>query len=66
VDECTQCLEPSSVVALGRGCQQLVLIGDHKQLPPTVFSVCATDNGERRDILSWAVAPYSVFSVRDG
>lgn len=50
MDECTQSLEASSVVALGRGCRELVLIGDHKQLPPTVTSKCAADHGEMRDL----------------
>eukprot|EP00397_Hematodinium_sp_SG-2012_P005685 GEMP01005707.1.p1 GENE.GEMP01005707.1~~GEMP01005707.1.p1 ORF type:complete len:1007 (+),score=223.31 GEMP01005707.1:52-3072(+) len=37
LDEATQSTEPSSLVALGRSIQQCVLIGDPKQLPPTVF-----------------------------
>ena len=37
VDEATQSTEPSTLVALGRNCSELVLIGDDKQLPPTVL-----------------------------
>ncbi|CAD7949862.1 unnamed protein product, partial [Amoebophrya sp. A25] len=40
VDESTQSLEPSTLIAMGRGCRKLVLVGDHKQLPPTVESQC--------------------------
>lgn len=37
LDEASQVTEPSSVVPLSKGCHQLVLVGDHKQLPPTVI-----------------------------
>ncbi|GMH39425.1 hypothetical protein BSKO_07323 [Bryopsis sp. KO-2023] len=40
VDEATQCAEPEAVVPLVK-CQrygQIVMIGDHQQLPPTVIS----------------------------
>ena len=36
LDEASQVTEPSSLVPLSKGCHQLVLVGDHKQLPPTV------------------------------
>jgi hypothetical protein len=35
VDEATQATEPAVLVPLMRGCRQLVLVGDHCQLPPT-------------------------------
>ena len=38
LDEASQVTEPMSLVPLANGCQQLVLVGDHKQLPPTVVS----------------------------
>ncbi len=38
IDEATQASEPSSLVPITRGCRQLILVGDHKQLPPTVIS----------------------------
>ena len=36
IEEAAQLSEPAVLVALRRGCQQLVLIGDWLQLPPTV------------------------------
>ena len=38
VDEATQSTEPAVVVPLSKGCKQLVLIGDQKQLPPLLMS----------------------------
>lgn len=41
IDEASQALEPATLVALERGgpdVKHVVLIGDHKQLPPTVIS----------------------------
>ncbi len=38
IDEATQATEPATLVPITRGCKQLVLVGDHKQLPPTVIS----------------------------
>ena len=45
IDEATQATEPASLVPLVRGSRQIVLIGDHKQLPPTVISKRAEDGG---------------------
>jgi len=45
IDEATQATEMSSLIPLIRNCQQLVLIGDHKQLPPTVISTFAQSKG---------------------
>ncbi|CAK9058057.1 unnamed protein product [Durusdinium trenchii] len=45
VDECTQACEPSVLVPLGRHCEQVVLIGDHAQLPATVLSKAAASDG---------------------
>ncbi|CAE7027914.1 unnamed protein product [Symbiodinium sp. CCMP2592] len=45
VDECTQACEPAVLVALGRRCEQVVLIGDHAQLPATVLSKAASNEG---------------------
>ena len=36
--EATQSTEPSSLCALVKGSEQVVLLGDHFQLPPTVIS----------------------------
>ena len=38
IDEATQATEPATVVPLTKGCRQVVLIGDQKQLPPTIIS----------------------------
>ena len=38
VDEAAQVTQLNTLVALTRGCKQLVLVGDHHQLPPTVLS----------------------------
>ena len=38
LDEATQATEPASLVPLVRGARQIVLVGDHRQLPPTVIS----------------------------
>ena len=38
IDESTQSVEPSTLLPIAIGCSHLVLIGDHKQLPPTVIS----------------------------
>jgi superfamily I DNA and/or RNA helicase len=38
VDECSQAVEPASLIALTKGCEWVTLLGDHKQLPPTVIS----------------------------
>lgn len=45
IDEVTQATEMSTLIPLIRGCHQLVLIGDHKQLPPTVISTFAQSKG---------------------
>jgi hypothetical protein len=38
LDECAQATEPSALVPLTRGARCVALVGDHKQLPPTVLS----------------------------
>ena len=45
LDEVTQANEMSTLIPLTKGCQQLVLVGDHKQLPPTVLSTFAQSKG---------------------
>ena len=37
IDEACQCVEPSSLIPLYHGIKNLILVGDHKQLPATVF-----------------------------
>ena len=45
VDEATQATEPASLVPLLLGCAQLYLVGDTKQLPPTVADLEASRDG---------------------
>lgn len=45
IDEATQATETACLIPLIRDCQQLVLIGDHKQLAPVVISMYAQTKG---------------------
>eukprot|EP00916_Digyalum_oweni_P013463 GHVL01022106.1.p1 GENE.GHVL01022106.1~~GHVL01022106.1.p1 ORF type:complete len:641 (+),score=91.92 GHVL01022106.1:810-2732(+) len=45
IDEATQSTEPAALAALSKKSKQIVLIGDHQQLPPTVISETATRKG---------------------
>ncbi len=45
MDEASQATEPSSFVPIVRGARQLIMVGDHKQLPPTVISKRAQKGG---------------------
>lgn len=45
LDETAQSTEPACLVPLALGCRQLVLVGDHKQLRPTVVSEDAARRG---------------------
>lgn len=46
IDECTQATEPSTLVPIvAGGAQQVILVGDHHQLPPTVKSEEAAKGG---------------------
>ncbi|KAK2196009.1 bifunctional DNA2-NAM7 helicase-like [Babesia duncani] len=45
IDECAQSIEATNLVAIGRKCKSLVLIGDHKQLRPTLHSMEASKRG---------------------
>ena len=56
VDEATQATEPAVLVPLSRGCRQLVLVGDHCQLPPTVLSTRAEEEGLGVPLFSRMVA----------
>ncbi|KAH4923321.1 hypothetical protein HBI23_092450 [Parastagonospora nodorum] len=42
IDEAAQCVELSALIPLKYGCAKCVLVGDPKQLPPTVFSKVAS------------------------
>ena len=41
IDEASQAIELSTLIPLQMGCSRLILVGDHKQLPATVFSKLA-------------------------
>jgi hypothetical protein len=56
LDEATQATEPAVLVPLTRGCRQLVLVGDHCQLPPTVLSTRAEEEGLGVPLFSRMVA----------
>ena len=51
VDEATQGVEPEILIPLCHGCQQLVLVGDHKQLGPSVSSPQALKAGYGRSVV---------------
>jgi hypothetical protein len=45
IDESAQTIEPASLLAISHGCERLVLIGDHRQLPAVVLSRPAIEKG---------------------
>jgi hypothetical protein len=45
VDESTQATETAILVPIAQGCERLILVGDHCQLPPTVLSEEAEKRG---------------------
>ena len=56
MDEATQASEPSALIPIVKGCRQLVLVGDHQQLPPTVVSRRAEDGGLNRSLFERLIA----------
>ncbi|KAJ7308007.1 hypothetical protein JRQ81_008507 [Phrynocephalus forsythii] len=51
VDEAGQTCEVETLIPLIHGCKKLVLVGDPKQLPPTVKSVKAQDYGYDQSLM---------------
>jgi senataxin len=45
IDEAAQCVELSALIPLKYGCTKCILVGDPKQLPPTVLSQSAAKYG---------------------
>ena len=56
MDEATQASEPSALVPIVKGCRQLILVGDHQQLPPTVISRRAEQGGLNRSLFERLIA----------
>lgn len=44
IDEASQAVELSTLIPLRLGCKRLILVGDPKQLPATVFSKIALEH----------------------
>ncbi len=45
IDEATQAVEPEALIPITLGCKQLVMVGDHCQLPPVVMDKKAAKAG---------------------
>ena len=50
IDEASQAIELSTLIPLQMGCVRLILVGDHKQLPATVFSKVAESHLYNRSL----------------
>ena len=50
MDDASQCLEPEALIPLKLGFSKLVMVGDHKQAPCTVFSTRARENGYQQSL----------------
>lgn len=64
IDEAVQSTEPLSLIPCVYGCTNLVLVGDHKQLGPTVFDktveLCGLKKSLFERLLKVGVPPYSL------
>ncbi len=49
IDEATQATEPSCLIPISRA-KQVIMAGDHRQLPPTIKNQEAAQNGMRRTL----------------
>ncbi len=56
LDEATQATEPASLIPLTKGARHLVLVGDHHQLPPTVISRRAEEEGLAKSLFERLIA----------
>jgi len=50
VDEAAQAVEVSALIPLRYACRRLILVGDPKQLPATVFSEAATGHNYEQSL----------------
>ncbi len=62
IDESTQATEPSSLVPLIKG-KNLILAGDHKQLPPTILSEKAKREGLEKSLFERLISLYPHLSI---
>ena len=44
LDEASQAIEPATLIPLVKGCRAALLVGDDKQLPPTILSHKASED----------------------
>ncbi len=58
VDEATQAVEPSNLIALLHA-DRFFLAGDHQQLPPTILNQTAAERGLARTLFERLLATYS-------
>ncbi|KAK6090079.1 hypothetical protein P3W45_000967 [Vairimorpha bombi] len=62
VDEAVQSTEPLTIIPLVYGCNKLILVGDHKQLGPTILSKKVAKAGFKQSLferlISVGVSPY--------
>jgi len=56
LDEATQATEPASLIPLTKGARHVVLVGDHHQLPPTVISRRAEQDGLSKSLFERLIA----------
>ncbi|MEE3082852.1 MAG: AAA domain-containing protein [Candidatus Thermoplasmatota archaeon] len=56
MDEATQATEPAALIPLVKGARHVVLVGDHRQLPPTVLSRRAEQDGFARSLFERMIA----------
>lgn len=67
IDEAVQSTEPLSLIPLVYGCRKLVLVGDHKQLGPTILCKRVAQAGFKQSLferlISVGMAPY-ILSVQ--
>ncbi len=62
IDEATQATEPSALIAAVKG-KRLILAGDHKQLPPTILSMEAKEQGLERSMFERFIELYPFHSI---
>ncbi len=62
IDEATQATEPSALIAAVKG-KRLILAGDHKQLPPTILSMEAKEQGLEKSMFERFIELYPSHSI---